>query len=297
MTLPEVDQLRCFVATAEALNFRRAAAVVHLTPAGLGKQVRRLEERLDRPLFSRTTRRVELTADGVELLTKARRALEALEACTQHAREPPGPSGKLTVGSRHELALSWLVPITTRLAVKNPALELNLYVGSGAELLLRVRTGEIDCAVTSSRLADPNLDFERLHGEEYVFVASPRLLKKNALTQARHAGAHTLLDLTSETPLYRYWRDGAPFELEPRFGRVRLLGTIAIVREYVLAELGVAVLPLYFVRRDLSRRRLVLIFPKVSAAADDFRLVFRKSDGRHALFRELAKILRRAPIR
>src|SRR5262245_56339102 len=135
MPLPEVDQLRCFVAAAETLNFRRAASFVHLTPAALGKQIVRLEQRLDRRLFVRTTRMVQLTRDGEVLLDRARAALDALNHCTQGTAASGELSGQLTLGSRHELALSWVVPFTYRLTEMHPRLVAHLYVGSGSDLL------------------------------------------------------------------------------------------------------------------------------------------------------------------
>lgn len=296
MNLPEVDQLRCFVAAAEALHFRRAAARVHLTPAALGKQVKRLEERVGQPLFVRTTRRVQLTAAGVQLLGRAQHALEALGACASLAPAPTPLSGEVVLGSRHELAVSWLMPALHALQARAPGLEPHLYIGSGSDLLARVRTGELDCAVTSSRLADPGLEFERLHDEAYVFVGSKVLLKRAPLKRPADAAAHVLFDTSLELPLYRYFRDAAPPELELEFGRLRCLGTIEIIRDEVLAGRGVAVLPEYFVGRDVESGALTTVFPKVAPQRDAFRLVFRKNDRRRELFQALAAELRAQPL-
>src|SRR3954447_17284007 len=67
--------LRHFVAVAEELHFTRAAARLYLTEQSLSRDIRRLEEQLGVPLFPRTTRRVELTADGQRLLARARELL------------------------------------------------------------------------------------------------------------------------------------------------------------------------------------------------------------------------------
>jgi LysR family transcriptional regulator, glycine cleavage system transcriptional activator len=297
MSLPEVDQLRCFLAAAQARNFRRAAEVVHLTPAALGKQIQRLEERVGAELFVRTTRHVRLSPRGEQLVDKARQALVAMEACERLEESPTRLAGQLTIGSRHELAVSWLVPIAHKLAQTHPSLWLNIYVGSGQDLLLRVRSGEVDCAVTSSRFTDAVLEFERLHDEEYVLVASPKLLKRQPLRSDKDAALHTLLDISGELPLFRYWADAAPVHPRLRFPRVLGLGTIAIIREYVLAERGVAVLPFYFVQEELRRKRLVVPFPDVTPQRDAFRLIFRRADGRQSLFRELAAVLRAQPLR
>ncbi|MEV0414842.1 LysR family transcriptional regulator [Streptomyces sp. NPDC050448] len=71
--------LRGFVAVAEELHFTRAAARLYVAQQALSRDVRRLEEALGAGLFVRTTRAVELTADGERLLPLARRVLAAHE--------------------------------------------------------------------------------------------------------------------------------------------------------------------------------------------------------------------------
>lgn len=71
--------LRGFVAVAEELHFTRAAARLYVAQQALSRDVRRLEQALAANLFVRTTRAVELTADGHRLLPLARRVLAAYE--------------------------------------------------------------------------------------------------------------------------------------------------------------------------------------------------------------------------
>ncbi|MEV8533532.1 LysR family transcriptional regulator [Streptomyces sp. NPDC051211] len=71
--------LRGFLAVAEELHFTRAAARLYVAQQALSRDVRRLERELGADLFVRTTRQVELTADGQRLLPHARRVLAAHE--------------------------------------------------------------------------------------------------------------------------------------------------------------------------------------------------------------------------
>lgn len=71
--------LRAFLVVAEELHFTRAAARLYIAQQALSRDVRRLEEALGAALFVRTTRTVELTADGERLLAPARRVLAAYE--------------------------------------------------------------------------------------------------------------------------------------------------------------------------------------------------------------------------
>lgn len=293
--LPSLDSLRCFVAAARLLRFRAAAKSLALTPAAFGQRVKQLEEALGAPLFERTTRRVTLTEAGLRLLPAAERAISAAADCARAVRGGAGlPEAEITLGTRHELGLSWIVPQLDRLAARHPTLGVHLYFGSGPDLVLRVRTMEIDCAVTSTRFTDPKIQELRLHREDYALVASPALLARAPLRAPEDAAAHTLLDISAELPLLRYLRDAGA---DLRFGRVVRLGTIAAIRARALAGAGVAVLPRYFVAQDLKKKALVRALPALTPAHDHFRLIFRGDDPRRVVYEGLAEALAEAPLR
>ena len=296
--LPSVDALTAFAEVARRLSFRAAARALALTPAALGQRVRQLEDRVGRPLFQRTTRRVSLTEAGLALVPAAQAAIAAAGECLRAARGETGPPPQeLVLGTRHELGTSWIMPMLPRLRRARPELTIHVYFGSGSDLLLRVRAGEVSCAVGSMRLDDPALDSVRLHREDYVFVAAPALLRRRPLRRAADAERHTLIDERPALPLYSYWRDAAGGAAPLRFERVVCFGTIAAIRAGVLAGDGVGVLPRYLVERDLRASRLVPILPRVRPLHDHFRLIFRADDPRAALYRALGALMAAAPLR
>lgn len=74
----EYRRLQLFLALADELHFRRAATRCNVTPSVLSDQLKRLEDELGGPLFSRTTRSVALTPLGNAFRTEARAALDRL---------------------------------------------------------------------------------------------------------------------------------------------------------------------------------------------------------------------------
>ena len=296
--LPDLESLRCFSEAARLLNFRAAARAVGLTPAALGQRIRHLEDVTAVKLFHRTTRRVALTEAGAALVPEARRTLAAAQDAVRAARGELGPAPMdLELGTRHELGISWLVPMLPRLRRAHPGLTVNLYFGSGPDLELRVRVQEVDCAVSSRRLTDPKLDFVRLHREDYVFVGAPALLADKPFRRPEDAAAHVLVDVSRELSLFRYWRDAPGGEDALSFGSLLRIGTIAAIRALVLKGEGVAVLPAYLVQPDLLARRLVRILPRVRPLHDYFRLIFRADDPRADLYRALAQTMLQEPLR
>jgi LysR family glycine cleavage system transcriptional activator len=295
--LPSVDSLRCFVEAARLLNFRAAAKVVALTPAALGQRIRQLEDQVGAPLFRRNSRHCALTEAGLSLLPHAHATVDAAGACLRAGRgELEPPATEVVLGTRHELGMSWLVPMLPRLRAAHPNLTVHLYFGSGADLLIRVRTLEVQCAVGSMRVHDPRIDSERLHPEQYVLVASRKRLTHTPLRRREDASAHPLVDLNPELPLFAYWRD-APEGGPLPFARVLWMGTTAAVRQLVLDGEGVAVLPRYLVAADLRAGRLVPLLKRVTPLEDHFRLFFRGDDPRRSVYEALAGVMRSQPLR
>jgi LysR family glycine cleavage system transcriptional activator len=262
--LPDLDSIRCFIAAAKTLNFRAGARAVSLTPAAFGKRIQQLEQQLDTRLFERTTRHVALTKSGRAMWPEALRLVQVAEECVRAGRGESGPATvSVTIGTRYELGLSWLVPMLPVLAAALPHVEVNYYFGSGPDLETRVKRFDVHCAVTSRIFIDPIFNAMRLAREDYVFVASPEVLRANALDRAADAGNHTLIDVQPELPLFRYFRDAAKAPSPIRFGGLRVMGTTSAIRLLVLAGEGVAVLPQYLLGEDLEAGRLVRLFPEV----------------------------------
>jgi LysR family glycine cleavage system transcriptional activator len=295
MQLPSIDSLRCFAVAARSPTFRAAARELALTPAALGQRIRGLEEQLGVELFKRTTRSLALTEEGLALLPRAQATLDAAAKCLETSAGA-APT-ELTFGTRHELGMSFLLPLRDELQRVHAGLTLHFYFGSGSDLLGRVRLREIDCAVTSTRFTDPTLDAARLHREDYAFVGAPELLARRPLKRTEDAGGHTLIDISAELPLFRYWRDAPAGGDRLHFAQILRAGSIDPIRTLVLAGEGVAVLPLYQVQPDLDARRLEVILPEVRPLFDHFRLVFRSDDARRPMFEAIARTLLEHPLR
>jgi DNA-binding transcriptional LysR family regulator len=293
MRAMDLGSLRCFETAATTLRFRAAASRVHLSPAAFSDRIRRLEEELGVVLLRRSTRRVSLTDAGQRLLPLVREVLGSAERLAAGARGGTPTPFELVIGTRSELGLSWLCPALAPLMRRRPERTIHLYNGDGPDLLARLARGDLDAVVASSRLTSPGLVYSALHVEEYAFVAATRCLR-----QREEAGRVTLVDLTPDLPLFRYFLDALP-DAEPwPFARTEFMGGIGTIKHRVLGGGGrVAVLPCYFIRKELAAGRLLTLLPRVRPRSDAFRLVWRAGHPREAELKELAEELRGFPLR
>jgi LysR family transcriptional regulator, glycine cleavage system transcriptional activator len=295
LNLPDSDSLRCFVAAARHGNFRKAAREVALSPAAFSDRIRRLEEQAGERLFVRTTRSCRLSKAGERALPHAKQAIEAARRAIEASSERA--PFELMIGTRYELGISWIVPSLVALEEACPERRIHLYFGDNDAMIASLESGKADCIITSARLSHPGVETASLHEERYALVASPKLMKVSPLTGYRDASKHTLLDAHADLPLFRYFLDARPPREVWRFARVQRLGTIGAIALQAKAGAGVAVLPRYYVERDLERGTLVEPMPKAKIATDYFRMIWRSGHPRSDDLAQLASELERLPLR
>ena len=76
---PELRQIRCFVIVAERSSFTAAAEELHIAQQAVSQQIKALERTLGVTLLQRTSRKVQLTPEGVVFLADARRLLASAD--------------------------------------------------------------------------------------------------------------------------------------------------------------------------------------------------------------------------
>ena len=264
-----------------------------LTPAAFGQRIRQLEESLEVRLFERTTRSVRLTSAGEALIPAAREAIRSAQRCASAVLEVEDRPLRLTLGTRFELGMSWIVPMVVELNELRPLWTLELYFGSGADLLEQLRSGLVDAVITSAPVARSEWHQEVLHPETYVFCAAPEYLAKHPFRGPEDAGAHSLLDINHTQPLSRYILSVGP---PMTFRNVRACGTAGAVCALVQEGLGLAVVPDYMVRAELDSGKLVPLLTDVDLLSDAFRMLWREGSADAEALVQLAQHFRARPL-
>ena len=149
----DLDQLRTFVAIAETGSFTRAAEVVFKTQSAVSMQMRRLEERIGKPIFARDGRASRLTEDGERLLGYARRMVRLSEE-TIAAFDETELSGSVRPAPDDYASFARVLARFSR----NPRVEVSV-VCEQSDLMELARASEIDLAsspiAARARSGDP----------------------------------------------------------------------------------------------------------------------------------------------
>lgn len=167
------DLLRSFLAVAEAGTFSAAARAVNLTQSAVSLHVKRLEERLGRRLFERTSRSVRLTPEGGALVPFARRLLRLQDAAEAAiGRIGVGPTVRL--GISDESADAYLPAVLPAFSQQFPDARMEIVCDLSPNLVARLQDGELDVALAIRHGNDPPAQ-DTLTVETLVWVAGPGL--------------------------------------------------------------------------------------------------------------------------
>jgi DNA-binding transcriptional LysR family regulator len=170
----DLKQLECFIAVAEERHFTRAAQRLNIVQSGLSQTIKALEDELGGPLFSRSTRHVDLTPAGKVLLKEATRVLNAAREARLAVTEVHGLArGQLRIGSIQSLAPFVDLPASLSLfREKFPGIDVQLLLDGAAPLLDEVAEGRLDIAFTQPGEIPTALTTRMLACEDVVLVCA-----------------------------------------------------------------------------------------------------------------------------
>ena len=172
-----LDGVEAFLAVAQSLSFRRAAAALNVTPSAISQAVRALEGRVGAALFIRTTRSVGLTEAGERFLARAKPAFEELVAAGEVARDlGERPSGLLRLTVPRAVVPILLEPLIASFCQAYPEIEVE--VAASGELVDLAAEG-FDAGIRPGQFIAADMIVVRLTPPfPLVVVGSPDYLRR-----------------------------------------------------------------------------------------------------------------------
>jgi LysR family transcriptional regulator, cyn operon transcriptional activator len=139
--------VRAFVTIADSGGFARAARRLNLSQPALSRQIGTLESDLGVSLFDRIGRRVQLTAEGEELLRRSRHLLAEADSLGERARMlKGGETGILRVGATPQVIENMLAEFLVGYRRRHPGVEVHLVEDGGVRLNSRLERGDVHLA-------------------------------------------------------------------------------------------------------------------------------------------------------
>ena len=249
----KTEDIEAFIAVVDAGSFSRAAELLGQQVAKVSRAVGRLEGVLDVTLLNRTTRRLELTEEGLVYLQYARDSLNLLEKGEDALRLlNQKPSGLLRVDAASPFVLHQLTPLIGGFREAYPEIKLDITSHDNIIDLLEHKT---DIAIRIGALNDSNLYAKTLGRSALHLVASPAYLASSNIDVTKTSLAeHRLIGFSSGASLNRW-----PLSEEVKLNFDLKASSGETIRQLCLAGQGIALLSHFMVADDLESRKLVSV--------------------------------------
>ncbi|HHJ4455577.1 TPA: LysR family transcriptional regulator [Citrobacter braakii] len=264
--MDKIHAMQLFIRVAELESFSRAADTLGLPKGSVSRQIQALENHLGTQLLHRTTRRVQLTQDGMIYYERAKDLLsnlDELDGLFHH--DPASISGKLRVDMPVGVARNLVMPRLPAFLHQYPGLELEL--SSSDRLVDLIREG-FDCVVRVGTLKDSGLIARPLGKLTQINCASPQYLARFGYPEsledlASHAMVHYSVNFGTRAQGFEVATDnGAKWV---KTGGMLTVNSTETYHAACLAGLGIIQVPRVGVRDALRAGTLIEVLPQYRA--------------------------------
>lgn len=251
--------LDVFAHVVTAKSMSAAGRQLKLSPAVISKRIRRLEERLGVRLLQRTTRQLSLTEAGQGFYERVVSILSSIEDAEAWVASGTGQArGTLRVSAPTSFGRMHIAPHLKPFLDANPLVSVDLIL---TDAFVDIIGEGFDLAVRIADLQDSSLVAKRLAPNHRVLCASPGYLAARGVPDSIEALArHTLITHNADQ-----WRlDGPSGPVNVRVGGPLRTNSSEVVREALLAGIGIALRSTWDVGPELKSGALLRVLPEYS---------------------------------
>jgi len=263
--MSNLTDMEIFARVVGAGSMSAAGREMNLSPAVVSKRIRRLEDKLGTRLLQRTTRQIAMTESGHGFYERVVAILASVEEAEAFvSRGSATARGTLKVAAPTSFGRLHIAPHLGKFLTENPDLNVSLDLDDG---FVDIVGDGYDLAIRIAELSDSSLVARRLAPVHRILVAAPEYISKYGQPSSIEdlAENHVCLAAANQDP----WRLMGPEGIVSiRTGAPVKTNSSEVVRECVLAGVGVALRSTWDVGPELRDGRLRIILPEYRASKD-----------------------------
>ncbi|MES2402459.1 MAG: LysR family transcriptional regulator [Pseudomonadota bacterium] len=257
------DAMQAFARVVETGSFTKAAATLHMSKTSVTQLVQQLEARLRVRLLNRTTRKVNVTADGAAYYERVLRVLADVDdAETSLSSASASPRGRLRVDVPSPLARMILIPALPAFHAQYPDIQLDMGV---SDRMVDIISDKVDCVVRGGELTDLSLMARHVGDLQLGVYAAPSYIARagtpmhpRELEDTHHRIVGFLWARTGKAVPYAMHSGDESVKVQGRYVLSVDDGNAYLAAG--LAGMGVLWLPDYMAKAHLASGELVPLF-------------------------------------
>lgn len=256
----EIRQLKTFMTIVKLGNFSQAAQFLGYTQSSVTTHIQLLEKELGAALFERFGHQLMLTSDGERLYDYAERIIFLTEDVKNQLDSVEVPHGTLIIGMPESVCVYHLRELLKEYTELYPKVTLKVQFGICSDFKALLRKNMMDIAFSLENGGkDADLVHTLLWPEPIVMVASPKhsLAGKDMVTAKDLAGQTVIL--TEPGSSYRGLLEANLKKASVHPARILEIGHIPTIKDFVVSNVGLTILPLVAVKDELAAGRLTVL--------------------------------------
>ncbi|MBO1114068.1 LysR family transcriptional regulator [Bordetella petrii] len=261
--MDRIDAMQAFARVVETGSFTKAAQTLHMSKTSVTQLVQQLEARLRVKLLNRTTRKVNVTADGAAYYERVIRLLADMDdAETSLSSASALPRGRLRVDVPSPFARMILIPALPAFHARYPDMQLHMGV---SDRVVDLIDENVDCVVRGGEITDQSLVARHVGDLQLGVYAAPSYLDLAGrpehpleLQDSHHRIVGFMWSRTRRAFPYTMRRGEESISVQGRYALAVDDGNAYLAAG--LAGLGILWLPDYMATRHVAQGELVRLF-------------------------------------
>lgn len=254
-----ITRLQYFNCVVETGSISEASRLFDVQPSSISRQIAALEKDLGVRLLNRTTRNLGLTEAGQRYYDYSQRIVAELDEAKRAVNDlQQSPRGKLRVSMTVGFGESVVLPLIPGFLHQYPDIDVDLEL---TERVVDLVEENIDVAIRSGRLPDSTMIAKKLLPNNFLLCASPEYLSSRGTPDSPHALNNHLCIRYG----YTGWREW--FLMGETVERLDVQSDITVntvngQKQLLLSHAGLALMPLWAVKKELKQGELVHVLPQ-----------------------------------
>ncbi|MBB3110145.1 DNA-binding transcriptional LysR family regulator [Paenibacillus phyllosphaerae] len=255
-----LEWYRVFYWTTNLGSLTKAAEKLHITQPAISHTLKQLEQRFGGPLFFRTAKGVNLTAEGEVLYQFVEKAIHLLELGERKMAEMQNLlDGEITIGASDTLCKHYLLPHLEDFHRQYPQIKVRVTNRTTPETISLLKEGKIDFGLVSLPVEDPKIDFRFSSPQQDCLVGNANYVElANSPLPLEQLHQYPLMLLESGSNTRQYidaFAQGHQIQLQPEFE----LGSHDLLVQFAVSGIGLTFVVREYVTEELESGKLVEI--------------------------------------
>ena len=272
------DPLKIFVTVVEHKNFSRAAEELYLSQPSVSLQIRNLENELGTKLINRSPKHLDLTQSGEIFYGYAKNILLLYDKAKEEIDQLSNVvTGGLKIGASNTIGEYILPFVLAEFATQFPNVGIETSISNTEEISQAVRTNHLDLALVEGEVNHSDFVIRSLMEDEIILVVpNQHALARLPIVTAGHLQDQVWI-LRESGSGTRAFSDKLIKDRGIYVKKSYMFGSGQAVKQAVIAGLGIALVSIWIVRKELIARELTAIRIKGKRLTRSFSLIISKN--------------------